>query len=398
MKHPEIYKKLEYLSKIESTDFPFISLYLDTDFQHLYDKDQNARIFIKNCIKENEKKFSNDKQKLECLQKDTKKIMDYLSNGLEKDIKGLVIFACEKLGIFEVIQSSESFKDECIVNHVPHLNQFAQKAEESQSTLIILVDRRFSKIMEIKAKDILFEETYEPESSEVIIHSEVHGYHKEGEAGTKRNYTVMGSAQKTGGWSQQRFQRGINLQIQQHYRATAEAAAKLFEKTDYDNVVIIAQEHEAKNFIKQLPKYISDKICSIIKMPMFESNSEIIKDVKKEIESAERRQELEIVKKAINQCFENRDHCSLGIESTADNAKDGRIDKLIISEDMVVPGYKLGGAYYVKDEREEDLFDLVSESVRLTIKNGGEVEFIKSESEADKELERFQRVCAILRY
>lgn len=398
MKRPDIYKKLEYLSKIESTDFPFVSLYLNADFRHLYDKTQNARIFIKNSIREKEKHYADDKQKLDCLQKDTKKIMDYLSNDLEKDIKGLVIFACDKLDIFEVIHSSESFKDECVVNHVPHLNQFAQKAEESQNSLIVLVDRRFSKIMELRTKDILFEENHKPESSEIVMHYEVHGYHKEGDSGAKGNYTVIGSAPRTGGWSQQRFQRGINLQIQQHYKATVEAVIGLFEKNGYDNLFIIAQEHEAKNFIKELPAHISDKISSTFTMPMFASNTQIINEVKKELEAAEIRQELETVRRAINQCFENSDRCSLGVESTADNAKDGRIDKLIISEDMAVQGYKLGGSYYVKDEKEEELFDLISESVRLTIKNGGDVEFIKSESEADNELNRFQRICAILRY
>ncbi|MEI7474407.1 MAG: Vms1/Ankzf1 family peptidyl-tRNA hydrolase [bacterium] len=396
----EIYEKMEYLSKLEKTDFPFISLYIDADFQHSLDRTENARIQIKNCLREKEKQLKENKEHVTSLRADINKITNYLSNELERDTKGLAIFACNEFDVFEVIKSSESFKNECRVNHMPNLTQLAHKMEDSKKTLIIMVDRRFSKIMELRSNDILFEDIHQHEKQAIIMHHEVHGYHKEGDSDAKGNYKVISGAPRTGGWSQRRFQRGVQLQIGQHYKKTTEVVVKLIEENNYDNIVIIAQEHEAKNFIKQLPAHIEEKVCSIINMQMIASHDDIINEVKKQLELAKRKIELEMVKKAINECFENKDHCALGIENAADKAKDGRIDKLIVAEDMVTKGYEFGGYYYKEEDnsQREDEFDLVSEAIRLTIKNGGEVTFIKTESEASEELNKLQNIGAILRY
>ena len=110
--------KLEYLSRLPETDYPFISLYLNIHSHQLFTQAEINRIFIKDFFHKSaeQMKKENNRDNLICFKTDEDKIKDYINTNLDSRAHGLAIFACDKLGVFEVFQSLMPF-DNSIKRH-----------------------------------------------------------------------------------------------------------------------------------------------------------------------------------------------------------------------------------------------------------------------------------------
>jgi peptide chain release factor subunit 1 len=381
-KNTIVEERVKHLSELSETDYPFITLYLSVNsHENLFEQAEKNRIFIKDAFRNNMDKIKeeNNKDKLTSFQNDEEKIIDYLDNSVITQAHGVAIFACDKLGIFETFQSLMPFENSFSVNSIPHLKQIAYQTEEFENTLVIMVDSKYSTIFSLKLGGFVFRE--------INITDIVHKYHKQG------------------GWSQTRYQRHIKDQIQKHYEETAKVAVELFDREQFENVILIGQENEIKNFMPHFPERMDIKIISTNSLYKRDDMNKIMETVFNDLRKTEKERELKVVRNMIDMA-QSGGRETLGIQDTIQLAKEGRVDKLAAVKNFSFEGWKCGECFYVEKNQylagcpkcngNVKRTDLVEEIVRLTLRNGGKVDLV--EDEAAEELKKYESIGASLRY
>lgn len=373
-------ERLEFLSNIEDTDYPFINLYLNVNAREFFDQNRINSIFIKNSFRDyGETLREHSRENYYLFKNDEEKIKNYLENELDTKTHGVTIFACEKLGIFETFQSVMPFENSFVVGSFPHLRQLAYQADEYENALVVMIDGRYARIFNLKLGGFIQNE-FETESI-------LHRFHKQG------------------GWAQSNHQRHIIDQKEDHYREIARIVSNFVDMENYDNVILIGQEYEIENFRKFLPKRINFRIIDTNALQRRENINDILESIVEDLSNNEHKKEERIVENLINRTYMS-DSSTLGVQDTIDMVQNGAVRILTLAKDLVVEGFKCGNCLYVSKDQYKagcpkcngDLkeTDLVEEAVRLTIKNRGQVEIV--ENHAAEELQKHEGMGAYLRY
>ncbi len=387
-----IMKKLKNLSNIAETEYPFITLYMDINAQELFEQNRKNRIFLKNSINKTEYKFMEmkDKRKLESFRNDAGKIQDYFEKNVEakahgrkpesdenKRAHGIAIFACHELGIFEVFYSIIPFENEFVINSIPHLKQLAYHAEECENALVIMSDAKYASIFAVKLGGfIIDEQTFE--------HT-VHRFHKQG------------------GWAQMRYQRHIENQVHKHYSDVAKVATQLIDENNFDNVILIGQHHEIKNFEEWLPKRIKKEVICLDAVYKRENINTILETIMENLRNSEDEKELNYVEEIIEKAPRNS---VTGMQDTMKLVQEGRSEILVLPNYKTYEGWKCDGCLYVSRDQHQPgcavcngnakQTDLIEELVLLNLRNNGKVEIVKNH--AARELEKYEGIGALIRY
>lgn len=385
-------KKLKNLSNIPETQYPFITLYMNINAHEFFEQNRKNRIFLKNSIRKTEHKFRETKNRLlsDSFLKDAEKIMAYFENNIEshshgiqpenaenKGARGLAVFACDKLGIFDVFYSIHPFENEFNINSIPHLKQLAYHAEEAENALVIMSDSKYASIFTVKLGGFIVDEkTFE--------HS-VHRFHKQG------------------GWAQMRYQRHIENQIHRHYSDVAKAATNLIDENNFENVILIGQHHEIKNFEELLPKRIKKEIICTQPLDKRVNINEILETIMENLRNNEAKKELNWVEEIIDKAPGNS---VTGMQDTMKLVQEGHSEILVLPDYKTYTGWKCDGCLYIdKDQHQQGCAvcngnarqtDLIEELVRLNLRHNGKVELVKNNAAA--ELEKYEGIGAIIRY
>ncbi len=380
-KSNDLLKKVQYLSEFSDTKYPFISLYLNINASQFLEQAEQNRIYLKNFFQNTllEFKNNNDKEKYNRFKNDQEKICNYIENNLKTEAHGVAIFACDKEGVFETYQSFMPFENEVHVDSFPHLKQLAYHLNEYDNVLVAIVDSKMARLFSLNFKGFIMDE-YDVENL-------VHRYHKQG------------------GWSQMRYQRHVEHQQDVHYRETVEKLVEIHDTGDYAKLILIGQTQETKHFESFLPTNIKEKIIASDHLELRENINEILETAINDLYTEEKEKEFKMVQDIVGRACSN-DLSTLGIQDTIVLAKQGQVKTLTISKNLELEGLKCGDRYYLA--RNEDkakcpecngnarTIDLISEAVRLTFKNKGDVEIL--EGKAAEELNKHEGIGAYLRY
>lgn len=372
-------KKLKELSNIPETDYPFITLYMDVNSRELFEQNRKNRIFLKNSIRKIENKLRTEanRYKLISFRNDTDRIQDFVENSIISKAHGIAIFACDKLGIFETFQTIMPFKNDFVVNSIPHLKQLAYQAEESENTLVIMLDSKYAKLYHLKLGGFIIEES--------TIEHEVHRFHHQG------------------GWAQMRYQRHIDNQIHKHYADVTNTVIKFLDEYKYENVILVGQQFEIKRFQEMLPKRVKIKVISIDNIYMRENINNILESIVDDLKVCEDKKEFNYVEEIIEKAPVNS---VTGMQDTIKLVQDGRSEILVIPDYKTYHGWKCNGCLYIeKDQHQAGCAscngnaretDIIEELVRLNLRNKGKIEIIKNY--AAQKLENYEGIGALIRY
>lgn len=373
-------KKLKYLSELNETEFPFISLYLNVNSKMFLEQKEKNRIFIKNNFYKTEKKLreSGEKDKLASFHKDIEKIMYFLENNLNTEAHGVAFFACDKAGIFEVFYSIMPFINSFSINSIPHLKQLAYHFDECENGLVVLTDTQSSRLFSVKLGGFIL--------GELDIKNAHHRFHKQG------------------GWAQMRYQRHIENQALHHFKEVAKVTAGLIDANNFENLILAGQRHDIINLEKFLPERVKSKIIRLTSLDLKENINCILEKIMSELSENEIKKEENAVKDVINS---SPVRSTLGLQDTIRLIEDGRADTIIIPGYKSYQGWKCNGCLYVSKEQcysgcpesyknSYNKTDLIEEIIRLGIRYNGKLELVKGKPA--EELEKFEGIGAIVRY
>lgn len=362
-------KKLRFLAELPEREYPFISLYLHVNAHELFEQNRKNRIFVKNSFSKIEKQVD--------IENVRKKIMDFLEDKVNSRAHGVGIFACDKLGIFEVFLSIMPFDNSFTVNAIPHLKQLALHADECENALLIITDKHYAEIFNVEIGGFILDEAH--------MEHHIHRFHKQG------------------GWAQMRYQRHIQNQALHHYKEVAKVATEFLDANPYKNLILAGQHHEIKNLQEHLPKRTNTKIIDTSSLGIKSSINQILETVINDLSKHEEEEELTKVDDLLNK---SPQISTTGWQDTIQLIEEGRADTIIIPGYKTYIGWKCNGCLYIsKDQHQAGCAgcnhgfrktDLAEEIIKLVIKNNGNVELVKGAA-ADK-LEEHEGIGAIVRY
>ena len=157
---------------------------------------------------------------------------DVAANGTH----GLAIYACGPADLFEVFPLPHPIESRAVVDRRPCVEPLVRSGSEER-WCVLLVNRRFARILAGTASGL--EELDQ-------IEDDVHRQHDQG------------------GWSQKRFQRGIEQEKLNHLGHTLDVLFARFKRQPFDHLVVGAPDELAPQVEERLHPYLRERLAGRI--------------------------------------------------------------------------------------------------------------------------------------
>jgi len=292
--------------------YPFLSVYVDVG--HTDESAESMRVFVKTRLRQahTDAPTTRDRSLLET---DGRHVVAYLEDVIharvERKSQGLALFACARQKLFHVVSSPEPFGSKFVVSDRPYLEPL--KARGGTPRLFAcLVDSRSARILELGAEGV---------HSQAEIQSDVRRRHHQG------------------GWSQMRFQRHVDDQIDHHHREVAAVLAHLSDRDPQVPIVIAGPEPMIAAFRVHLPDRIRTRIVTGPPVSLKSHEREIVERLLGSYaRDEEERQERELVRQVEDALTPA--HGARGTEEVLQAANEHAIRRLFVSADYEARGWR----------------------------------------------------------
>ena len=374
----DIKREIRKLATIPETDYPFISLYLNTKWQDEKQR-KRVRLFLKNELKEAQRLVKEEESIRKSLQKDSDEIQRYVDGVIhrtyDEGVNGIAVFACSGIDTFTIFRSSIPFENQFALSSKPSLRQLVQLSDAYRTAIAVMVDTDRAKIFEMSLGEILLESR---------IESYVPGRHEQG------------------GWSQMRFQRHIREHMHQHHKGVAEHLVKLSDDEKCENIVLIGQEHILATFRALLPERVREKIKGDLSAEFEEESSSLAQRVMEYLHGEYLKEEDSIIEELIETALA-RGAATVGISDTIDVVNRGQVHRLVLDTDLKRQGWQCTKCLALGEitplscpfcNSAIESVDLAEEMIRSVINRDGEVDMVTDHPQ----LSKYEGAGALLRF
>jgi peptide chain release factor subunit 1 len=342
------------LNRAPST-VPVTSVYLNTDgSRYPRPADYEARLdnLLRDARRASEKLGDDAKASVRA---DTEQISRWVRSSFDRSgVKGLGLFAS--------------------VGDRPYVVPLQALLSRHHHIALALVERDRARIFRFQLGQI---------QEHVDVTSDVHGQHDQG------------------GWSQARFQRGIEHEVLLHMKDVSDILLRLHEHEPLDALVVAGPTAEASEFVRKLHPYLAKVLHGDpVSLPLEAEPDQlraVVRQVEQDLVSGRRRELLARLQAGKGQA--ERDARGIRHVVEAVNAK--RVDVLFVVEGAGEPGWKSASGALALHEHEaaaygtpvEPVDDLVDEIIEQAVLSGAHIELFRDGSRLEG-----HAVAALLRF
>jgi peptide chain release factor subunit 1 len=310
---------------------------------------------------------------------DLRASLDRASALLEGDLptegaQALAVFAAESAELFEALKLPRSVPNRVAIRRSPLIAPLARLARRER-WCVALVNRRDARIFRGSPDGV-----YEFEQ----IHDLVFGQHDQG------------------GWSQARYQRGVEKEKDDHLKHTAEALMRHFKRRPFERLILGGPREVVSDFESKLHGYLAERLAGRIEVDVEHSTAEQVLDaVQPRFEELEDEREADAFER-----LGEAGRAAIGLEEVLRALNERRVEALVADEQFVAPGTccptcgwlgPAGERACPVDETElEALDDLTESAVELTIQQSAEI--LAVQRRRDELAERAGGIAALLRF
>jgi peptide chain release factor subunit 1 len=298
---------------------------------------------------------------------------------LERDLptegaQAVAVFASDATGLFEVIALPRPVPSRVAIGRSPLVGPLA-RLERRERWCVGLVSRRDARIFRGS-----------PESLREIeqIHDVVFGQHDQG------------------GWSQARFQRGIEKEKDDHLKHTAEALMKHFKRRPFQRLILGGPREVVADFESKLHGYLKERLAGRIEVDVDTATpDQVLRKARPLLEELEEQRESAALER-----LGEGGRAALGLDEVLQALNERRVERLLLDERFAGPGTGCpecgwlgpdGERTCPVDGRElERLDDLTEAAIELTLQQSAEILAVRRRRE--ELLERAGGVAALLRF
>src|ERR687893_37058 len=242
--------ELRRLSQVRLDRPVVLSLYLDLDPAEFATPPARATA-VRSLLDEAERRLRErdglEHQDKADLQASLQRASALLENDLPTDgAQSIAVFASNAASLFEVLALPRPVPSRVAIGRSPLVGPLA-RLERRERWCVALVGRRDARIFRGS-----------PESLREIeqIHDVVFGQHDQG------------------GWSQARYQRGIEKEKDDHLKHTAEALMKHFKRRPFQRLIVGGPREVVADFESKLHGYLKDRLAGRIDVDVEHSTPE----------------------------------------------------------------------------------------------------------------------------
>jgi len=279
-----------------------LSLYLNLDPSQ-FATPPARKTAVRSLVDEAERRLregnglSHDDKK--ALQASLQRAASFLENDLPSDgAHGVALFASESTDLFEAMKLPRSVPNRVAIGRSPLVGPLARLARRER-WCVALVNRRNARILRGSPDGLREVEQ---------IHDDVSGLHDQG------------------GWSQARYQRGIEKEKDDHLRDTGEALMRHFKRQPFEKLIVGGPREVVTDFEQKLHHYLRDRLAGRIEVDVERSNADQVLDAARPlIEKLEHSREREALEK-----LGERGAC--GLDDVLPPLNERRVELLILDE------------------------------------------------------------------
>jgi peptide chain release factor subunit 1 len=298
---------------------------------------------------------------------------------LERDLptegaQALAIFIAESAGLFEVLKLPRPAQNRVAIRRSPLIAPLARLAR-GERWCVALVNRRDARIFRGSSDGLAEVEQ---------IHDLVFGQHDQG------------------GWSQARFQRGIEKEKDDHLKHTADALMKHFKRRPFERLIVGGPREVVADFESKLHGYLSERLAGRIDVDVEHSTPEqVLEATEPRLDELEEEREAE----ALDRLGEGS-RAAVGLGETLPALNERRVETLVIDELFAAPGSCCPACGWLGPGGEsscpvdgtelERLEDLSEAATELTIQQAAEILVVRRRRE--ELAERAGGMAALLRF
>lgn len=338
---------LKRLSELTSPDRAFVTIYLE---------DKGAIKKIEKKLEEFKVIVKNNPDELQYLEENSKMINSGLE-GISKDDFPICIFACWVLEYLEIYSLPIPCGSRVFVDSSPFIKPIAEIRDDFEDFLVVVADNTSSRIYLVSGTI--------PEEEETV-------------SGHIKNHV------RKGGWSQQRYERRRDKQLLHYSKEIVEKIRELSSQHSVNRIILVGSWETIKEIEKVLPQDLKQKLAGEKALDIGKGEDYINKEVLELFTKQERADELEFWEIVKNR-YLSGGLAVVGLEPVLKAAREFRIDKLIISENLKITGVRCNQCehlYYRQPEKCIECgnqsfipVDLAEEIIELVEKSSGLIEF-----------------------
>ena len=290
--------------------------------------------------------------------------------------RAVAIFSCAATGALEILALPEPAEPLVVLDTVPWLEPLAAMVT-TENWGVAVVSRRAARLFRGGAEELV---------EFAAIRDEVHGRHAQG------------------GWSQARFQRGIEQQVAEHVRHTAELLLRAHRRRPFDQLVIVASDELWPVVQESLHRDLRDRLAGVIERDLeHAATQEIERAVTPVLERAARDRERALISR-LDEALGTGGPAAAGLDEVLATLEEERVDVLLVAETASLTAGLCSdcGRLSVSDEGrcrfdEAPLHpvDAVEHIIALAARHSVEVVLVRHERDA---LGEHGQVAALLRW
>jgi len=279
-----------------------LSLYLNLDPSQ-FATPPARKTAVRSLVDEAERRLregnglSHDDKK--ALQASLQRAASFLENDLPSDgAHGVALFASESTDLFEAMKLPRSVPNRVAIGRSPLVGPLARLARRER-WCVALVNRRNARILRGSPDGLREVEQ---------IHDDVSGQ------------------QDQGGWSQARYQRGIEKEKDDHLRDTGEALMRHFKRQPFEKLIVGGPREVVTDFEQKLHHYLGERLAGRIEVDVERTRPDQVLDAARPlIDELEHGREREALEK-----LGERGAC--GLDDVLPPLNERRVELLILDE------------------------------------------------------------------
>ena len=315
------------------------------------------------------------------LEEDVERTDSFLRDFSPKGAHGLALFACGPAGLFEAIRLPRPVQTRVEIDDSPFIEPLVELLGTSGNWMVVLVNRQIGRMLR-GDRDHLDELA--------VIQDDVHGQHSQG------------------GWSQARYQRSVDEDVQDHFKNVADALFVHYKRHSFDRLLLGGPTDALTDFESKLHAYLKERLAGRIDIDVENSSADDVAAAAGSkiaaFEQAAEREALDRLREGVSKGTRG----AAGLDDVLAALNERRVETLLVNQGFAAGGcscpqcgsvYSTDGGTCPADGSELDCRDDVLEcAVRLAVEQSAKVLVFDYDDDNRAELESHGDIAAVLRF
>jgi peptide subunit release factor 1 (eRF1) len=369
-------QRLRELAGLRPDGHKVLSVYLNLDPSE-FPTQRDRKIEIESLLDVAERALRDDglpHDQREELKRDVERVRAWFDREFDASgARGVVLFASSAIDLFEVLRLGRPIRSEVTIDDSPFIEPLAGMPGEDGYG-VLLINRQVARIL-AGGPDRM---------REVIgLADDVHRWHDQG------------------GWSQARYQRGIQKEVKDHLKHANEELFKLFKRGLVQRLIIGSPNEMRGEVEHTLHSYLRDRIAGWLDIDVRARAADVAAEAREVVERDERDRERHWLDR-LQAGLARSERAVSGLAPTLDALNEQRVEALLVADRFRAEGYASPAADFVSatpgnsptGEELQHRDDVVESAMERALEQSAEVIVVRHHPD----LQALGSIGAVLRY